>query len=407
MTSAGNRVITPLPITAYSVSCASGTGTQRLYDALISGQTCLRSPRLITTGFPACTGEITDEILPALDPQLVSYSTRNTRIALAALDHPDDGLRSAVERAVQRYGSDRIGVVIGTSTSGIYETENCYIDLEKNHRLPDYFSFTTQHVWSATANYLKLELGLCGPCYAISTACSSSSKTLASAQRLIATGVCDAVLTGGVDSLCRLTLNGFKSLDIMSETPCTPLDRNRNGISIGEGAGLLLLEKPHDEHAACVHLLGCGESSDAYHMTAPHPEGRGAIAAMHDALAQASIEACQIDYVNLHATGTVLNDQAEMRAMETVFGSEIYCSGTKGLIGHTLGAAGGIESIIGCLSLVKRFRPGTCGLDQPEESFHTHIVKTSETDIPVNAVMNNNFGFGGNNTSLVLGWRHE
>lgn len=407
MTRVGNRVITPLPITACSVSCAAGIGTRKLYNALISGQTCLQAPRLIATGFPACTGEIEDELLPSLDPALQPYSTRNTRIALAALNHPQDSLRTAIENALARYGANRIGVVIGTSTSGIYETENCYIDIEKNHQVPDHFNFATQHVWSATANFLKLELGLTGPCYAISTACSSSSKTLSSAQRLIASGVCDAVLTGGVDSLCRLTLNGFKSLDIMSETPCTPLDKDRSGISIGEGAGLLLLEKPHHDHADCVHLLGCGESSDAYHMTAPHPEGRGAIAAMHDALVQAGMEAAQIDYVNLHATGTVLNDQSEMHAMQAVFGSDVYCSGTKGLTGHTLGAAGAIESIIGWLCLVKDFRPGTCGLNQADELFHCHILKNSETDIPVTAVMNNNFGFGGNNTSLILGWHHE
>jgi 3-oxoacyl-[acyl-carrier-protein] synthase-1 len=407
MTSAYNTDVTPIPITACSVSCASGIGTQHLYASLISGQTCLQTPRLISTEFTAYTGEIADKLLPTLDPELQTYSTRNTQIALATLNHPQDALRSAIHNAVARYGADRIGVVIGTSTSGIYETENCYFDIEKNHQVPDYFNFSTQHVWSATANFLKLELGLTGPCYAISTACSSSSKTLASAQRLIATGVCDAVLTGGVDSLCRLTLNGFKSLDIMSEKPCTPLDKDRCGISIGEGAGLLLLEKPHEEHTACVHLLGCGESSDAYHMTAPHPEGRGAISAMQSALKQAGIEADQIDYVNLHATGTVLNDQSEMRAIQSVFGSNINCSGTKGLTGHTLGAAGGIESIIGWLCLIHRFIPGTCGLNEADESFGGHIIKNSETGIPVKTVMNNNFGFGGNNTSLVLGWHHE
>lgn len=407
MTSADNRGVTPLPITACSVSCASGIGTQHLYNLLISGQTCLQTPRLISTGFTAYTGEIADEILPALDPALVAYTTRNTRIALATLNQPQDALRAAIEHAVARYGANRVGVVIGTSTSGIYETENCYIDIEKNNQIPDSFNFLTQHVWSATANFLKLELGLAGPCYAISTACSSSSKTLASAQRLIAAGICDAVLTGGVDSLCRLTLNGFKSLDIMSEKPCTPLDKDRSGISIGEGAGLLLLEKPHDDHADCVHLLGCGESSDAFHMTAPHPEGRGAIAAMQGALGQAGIEAGQIDYVNLHATGTVLNDQSEMRAMQTIFGTNIHCSGTKGLTGHTLGATGGIESIIGWLCLVNQFRPGTCGLIETDAAFSCNIIKNSETNIPVKTVMNNNFGFGGNNTSLVLGWSHE
>ncbi len=408
MTTAGtNPGITPLPITACSVSSAAGIGTQKLYAALLSGQHCLQTPRLIATNFPAFTGEIADALLPELDPELAQYSTRNTRIALATLNHPQDALRASIKRAVERYGADRVGVVIGSSTSGIYETENCYINIEEHQQASKHYNFSRQHIWAATANFLRLELGLMGPCYAISTACSSSGKTLASAQRLITAGVCDAVLTGGVDSLCRMTLYGFKSLDIMSENPCTPLDKDRSGISLGEGAGLMLLEKPHPDHTACVHLLGCGESSDAYHMTAPHPQGKGAIAAMQRALGQAGIAADQVDYVNLHATGTVLNDQSEMHAMQAVFGSDVFCSGTKGLTGHTLGAAGGIETIISWLSLVHRFRPGTCGLKQADESFRCQIIKESETDIPADITMNNNFGFGGNNTSLVLGWRHE
>ncbi|MEE9342039.1 MAG: beta-ketoacyl-ACP synthase [Gammaproteobacteria bacterium] len=407
MTSPGLHLTLPLPITAYSASCAAGIGTEKLYDALLSSQTCLQTPSLISTDFLTYTGEIADALLPTLDATLQSYSSRNAQIALATLNHTQDNLRGTIEAAVERYGANRIAVVIGTSTSGIYETENCYIEIEKNQQMPEIFDFINQHIWSATANFLKLELGLSGPCYAISTACSSSSKTLACAQRLITTGLCDAVLTGGVDSLCRLTLQGFKSLDILSKAPCTPLDKNRCGISIGEGAGLLFLERHHNDHAACVHLLGCGESSDAYHMTAPHPEGRGAIAAMQGALKQAGIASEEIDYINLHATGTVLNDQSEMRAVHSAFGSDIHCSGTKGLIGHTLGAAGGIESIIGLLCLQKRFRPGTSGLIESDPLFKCAIIQNTETDVSINAVMNNNFGFGGNNTSLILGWHHE
>jgi 3-oxoacyl-[acyl-carrier-protein] synthase-1 len=396
-----------LPITACSVFSACGLGTQSLYDALLDGQHCLHPPRLFNIDFPAYCGEIADDLLPGLNPLLQEFSTRNARIALATINHPDDGLRSAVEQAIDRYGARRVGIVLGTSTSGIYETENAYAYLEEHGRVPATFSLPSQHSWIATARFLQAELGLEGPCYVISTACSSSSKSLSSAHRLITTGVCDAVLTGGVDSLCRLTMHGFKSLDIMSDQPCTPLDKDRNGISLGEGAGLLLLEKPHDTFSDCVHLLGYGESSDAHHMTAPHPEGKGAVIAMHEALAQAGITAKDIDYVNLHATGTVLNDSAEMLAMDQVFGPELHCSGTKGLTGHTLGAAGGIESIITWLCLKHRFRPGTCNLKQVDEAFHCNVNRDSETNIPVAFTMNNNFGFGGNNTSVVLGWHHD
>ena len=396
-----------IPITACSVVSACGFGTRSLYQALLDGQHRLHSPRLFDVDFPAWCGEIVNQDLPELNPSLQEFSTRNARIALAAVNHPDDGLRCALELAIERHGAQRVGIVLGTSTSGIYETENAYASLEEHGRVPASFSLPNQHSWVATARFLQAELGLEGPCYVISTACSSSSKSLASAQRLITTGVCDAVLTGGVDSLCRLTMHGFKSLDIMSEQPCTPLDKDRKGISLGEGAGLLLLEKPHDTFSHCVHLLGCGESSDAHHMTAPHPEGKGAVIAMHGALAQAGVRAADIDYVNLHATGTVLNDRAEMLAMEQVFGPELRCSGTKGLTGHTLGASGGIETIITWLSLRHGFRPGTCNLKQVDAAFHCTVIRDSETDIPVALTMNNNFGFGGNNTSVVLGWQHD
>jgi 3-oxoacyl-[acyl-carrier-protein] synthase-1 len=396
----------PLPITACSVVSACGLGTQRLYEALLDGQHRLHPPRLFDIDFPAYCGEIADELLPELDPALQEFSTRNARIALAAINYSADGLRNAVEQAIERYGAQRVGIVLGTSTSGIYETENAYAWLEKHGQVPASYNLPSQHIWVATARFLKAELGLEGPCYAISTACSSSSKSLASAQRLIITGVCDAVLSGGVDSLCRLTMHGFKSLDIMSEQPCRPLDMNRNGISLGEGAGLLLLEKRSEASSDCVHLLGLGESSDAHHMTAPHPEGKGTVIAIRKALVQAGITAAEIDYVNLHATGTVLNDRAEMLATEQVFSPEVHCSGTKGLTGHTLGAAGGIETIITWLSLKHRFRPGTCNLDQVDPAFNGNVNHDSETDVPVAFGMNNNCGFGGNNTSVVLGWEH-
>ena len=399
--------IPAIPITACAVINACGAGTQSLFDALVTGKHYLQSPTLFKTDFTVFVGEVSDQQLPDLDPSLLSFSSRNARIALAAINHPEDGFRDAVNHAISNYGAQRVGIVLGTSTSGIYETENAYLHLKNSSQVSEQFDFANQHVWVATANYLKAELGLQGLCFAISTACSSSSKTLASAQRLIATGVCDAVLVGGVDSLCRMTVHGFNSLDIVSQTPCTPLDKERSGISLGEGAGFLFLEKPKNEWNDCVHLLGCGESSDAYHMTAPHPEGKGAALAMRQAMQQAGIQPQEIDYVNLHATGTVLNDQSEMRAMSQVFTPETRCSGTKGLMGHTLGAAGGIETIISWLALTRDFIPGTCNLNEVDDDFTCAVASQSELNVSVQIAMNNNFGFGGNNTSLVLGFKND
>lgn len=396
-------IITPLPITASAAVTACGLGNQTLVQALLSDESQLRPQSHISTEFPTYCGAVDNGLLPKLDAELSKFIARNAQIALAALNSKEDGLRNSVGRAIERYGAARIGIVLGTSTSGIYETENAYISLTGSGRAPVGYHFAHQHIWAATAHYLQAELELTGPCYAVSTACSSSSKSIASAQRLILSGVCDAVLTGGVDSLCRLTLQGFRSLELVSDKPCTPLDEGRNGISLGEGAGLLLLERPHGKFRDCIHLLASGESSDAHHMTAPHPDGNGAVLAMERAFLQGALTAADIDYVNLHATGTIKNDEAEMRAMATVFPPDTPCSGTKGLTGHTLGAAGGVEAIIALLSLQYDLLPGTCGLNQVDPAFSSNVLEKSLSGQQVRRVMSNNFGFGGNNTSLILG----
>lgn len=398
---------TALPVTAYTAVSNCGSGSRALYNGLLGGRSVLKKLNLFSVDFPTHVGEISEQLLPVLDSSLQAYSTRNARIALAALNVEHDQLRENIKRVKQTYGAGRIGVVIGTSTSGIYETENAYRTLHETGAVPKSYHFAEQHAWAATACFLQRELQLEGPCYAISTACSSSSKAIAAAQRLINSGVCDAVLTGGVDSLCRMTLHGFKSLDLVSEQPCTPLDKNRCGISLGEGAGLMLVECPTRENVDCTHLLGVGESSDAYHMTAPHPEGRGAELAMSRALKQAGLMPGEIDYLNLHATGTLKNDASEMAAVDTLFASNVYCSGTKGLTGHTLGAAGGIEGVIALLAIEFNFRPGSCGLINVDPTFHSNILKDHQTQLAVNTVMSNNYGFGGNNASLVFGAAHE
>jgi 3-oxoacyl-[acyl-carrier-protein] synthase-1 len=390
----------PIYITAYTAVTACGLGNEALRDALIQQRCCLEPPRLIQTEFQTFTGEI-DEPLPKISESLKGYDTRNARIALAALDCEGRRFRNAIREAMARYGTRRVGVIIGTSTSGIYETELAYMSLAKHDSFPPNFNFKQQHAWLATADFVKRELGLEGVCYAISTACSTSGKAVAAGQRLIETGICDAVIVGGVDSICHMTLYGFNSLELTSEQPCTPLDRDRDGISIGEGAGLLLLEKERRRPDDAL-LIGYGESSDAYHMTAPHPEGEGSARAIRMALLTAGIKPNQLDYVNLHATGTKLNDASEMQAMATVFDPEVPCSGSKGITGHTLGAAGSIEAVICLIALQAGFAPGTCGVRKVDSAFSSHILVENLAMPSIRRVMSNNFGFGGNNVSLVF-----
>jgi 3-oxoacyl-[acyl-carrier-protein] synthase-1 len=268
--------IEPVAITAYSAVSGCGLGNEALLKALLANQSALAPLQLFQLPFVAYTGEIKAP-LPEIPSVLEAYRCRNARVALAALNLAEDGVRAAVESAKSRYGSQRIGVVIGTSTSGLYETESAYAVLLEQHKMPDDFHFLTRHAYQATARFLQLELGLKGPCYAVSTACSSSAKAIAAGQRLIASGVCDAVLAGGADTLCRLTLRGFKSLELLSEQRCRPMDINRSGINIGEAAALLLLEKNAPGTAQHPQLLAVGDSSDAHHMSSPHPDGLGAM----------------------------------------------------------------------------------------------------------------------------------
>jgi 3-oxoacyl-[acyl-carrier-protein] synthase-1 len=304
----------PVPITAYAIASACGLGSQRLLQVLQTQQTALGKLTLFELPFSSPVGEL-KVVLPTIKPELEIYNTRNSRVALAALNIAGEGLRSAIERASNTYGAQRIGVVIGTSTSGLYETESAYEYLLQQGDMPDDFNFLTRHAYQATPRFLQQELALQGPCFAISTACSSGAKAIAAGQRLINNDVCDAVLVGGVDTLCRMTLRGFHSLELVSDEFCRPMDRQRKGINIGEAAGLLLLEKPHANKSHFPQVMSVGESSDAYHMSTPHPEGKGAKLAMTKALAAAGLKAAAIDYVNLHATATRINDHVEAKAV--------------------------------------------------------------------------------------------
>jgi len=391
--------IPPVSITAYQCVSAAGDDVEALYSSLIDNRSCLKPLQLFDIPFETVVGEVTSP-LPEIRPSLKAYDCRNARLALKALSQ--GGFRAEVERAIARHGAARVGLILGTSTSGIYDSENAYARLRQDGVMPGDFYFLQVQTAQATAEFLQRELGLLGPCYAISTACSSSAKALAAAQRLIATDCYDAVLVAGVDSLCRLTLRGFNSLQLISPQACRPMDAERQGINIGEGAALLLLERPSAENAGRPRLLAVGESSDAHHMSAPHPDGVGAATAMAQALRLAGRQVGEVDYINLHATASTLNDLSEARAVVSLFPNPPRCSGVKGLLGHTLGAAGAVETIVSLLALERGFLPGTCGLIQPDPECLFPVVDVPNLEISPRLILSNAFGFGGNNASVLL-----
>lgn len=391
--------LTPVAVTAYQCASAAGADVESLYRSLIANRHCLRPLDLFDIPFDTVVGQVSAP-LPAPRDGLTRYDCRNARLALLALQQAD--FRDAVQRAASRYGAGRIGVVLGTSTSGIYDTENAYAARLANGAMPADFSFLHTHTAQATAEFLQRELALTGPCYAISTACSSSAKALGAAQRLIDADICDAVLVAGVDSLCRLTLRGFHSLQLVSAEPCKPMDSARNGINIGEAAALLLLERPQADNRDQPRLLAVGESSDAHHMSAPHPQGAGAAAAMAHALQLAGRQLHEIDYINLHATASQLNDQSEAKAITGLVAEPPPCSGIKGLLGHTLGAAGAVEAVVGLLALQRGFLPGTCGLQHADPQLGLPVISAPRLETAPRLVLSNSFGFGGNNASVLM-----
>ena len=390
----------PVAITAYQCVSAAGDDIESLYLSLLANKTCLKPLRLFDVPFQTVVGEVTSD-LPAIRASLKNYDSRNARLALKALEQ--GGFRAKVDCAITKYGAGRVAVVLGTSTSGIYDSENAYAQLLKTGVMPSDFQFMNIQTAQATAEFLQRELALQGACYSISTACSSSAKALGAAQRLIAADVCDAVLVAGVDSLCRLTLRGFHSLQLVSAEACRPMDINRQGINIGEAAALLLLERMNADNAERPKLLAVGESSDAHHMSAPHPDGAGAILAMQRALQLAGREPNQIDHINLHATASLLNDQADAKAVNQLFPNPPPCSGVKGLLGHTLGACGAVEVIVCLLGMERGFIAGTCGLEQQDPQCPCPVIAEPLLNQQPKLVLSNAFGFGGNNASVLLG----
>jgi 3-oxoacyl-[acyl-carrier-protein] synthase-1 len=333
---------------------------------------------------------------------LSAYDCRNNRLAQLCLEQ--GGFADAITAAKNKYGAKRIGVFLGTSTSGILQTELAYRHLDpQTGALPPDFHYAETQNSNSLAGFVAHYLGLSGPSFVVSSACSSSAKVFANAERMMAAGVCDAAVVGGVDSLCLSTLYGFNSLGLVSRLPCRPYDAERDGISVGEGAGFVLIERATAANSSgAMFLLGVGESSDAYHMSTPHPEGMGAKMAMQRALDSAGLQASDIDYINLHGTATRSNDASEGKAVAELFGNSVACSSTKGWTGHLLGAAGISEAIIAMLAVEHGFIPGSVHTRQLDPTISIdYRIENGEGKI--NRVLSNSFGFGGSNCSLVLG----
>ncbi|MCY1035988.1 beta-ketoacyl-ACP synthase [Corallococcus sp. BB11-1] len=377
--------------------CALGAGKREVARALFSATPSGVAPHEGYADRALHLGVVTAALAPQ-DALPGAWRSRNNALLLTALAE----VRPAVDAAVARFGPGRVAVVLGTSTSGIGEGEGAIAGQHATGQLPATFHLAQQEL-GAPASALAHVLGLSGPAYVISTACSSSAKALASAARLLRAGTVDAVLTGGVDSLCRFTVAGFRALESVSEARCNPMSVHRHGINIGEAAALFLMTR----EPGPVRLSGWGESSDAHHISAPEPGGRGAIAAIREALRRAGLEPDGVDYVNLHGTATQQNDAMESRAVHALLGPGVKASSTKPLTGHTLGAAGALEAAFAWLTLT----------DNPEGRLPAHfwdgaedeslpalsLVKPGESlGRPVRAVLSNSFAFGGSNAALVL-----
>lgn len=391
--------IEPLKITSYTVTNALGAGNSASLSSLQQQRTGLIENNFESCDLQTYIGRVADLESVQLPEELSTFQCRNNQLAYLGLQQ--DNFSDQVLAAREKYGADRIAVFLGTSTTGIQQTEWAFSQIDENNKLPDnYFYATTQNSFSV-ADFVQQYFKLNGVAHVVSTACSSSAKVFASAYRHMHAGFCDAAIVGGVDSLCLSTLYGFNSLQLISEKKCMPWDANRTGINIGEAAGFALLERSQQTNDEIL-LLGYGESSDAYHMSTPHPEGRGAQQAMLAALDSSDLKVIDVDYINLHGTATRSNDSAEDKAVVSVFGRQTPVSSTKGFTGHTLGAAGITEAVFGCMAIENNFIPVNLNTTEIDPEAQCNIVKDA-TNCSVNNFLTNSFGFGGSNCSLLMG----
>jgi len=385
-------------LNALGIICAAGDSIQSIKERFTYSQVELTVTDQFSVSHALPLGLYSGDLPKVTLPQ-PKWQSRNNQMALKILSQIEDDVHAAIER----YGTARVGVIIGTSTSGIGDAEPHIRDWARCGEVGEAYDYGLQEM-GATAQFVAETLGVKGPVYGISTACSSGAKALASARRLLRAGICDAVIAGGVDTICKLTVHGFSSLEAVSEKQCNPFSRNRNGINIGEGGALFLVSAEKQG----VELLGVGEGSDAHHISAPDPTGSGAMRTMQAALHDADLKAVNVGYVNLHGTATALNDRMESLAMHEVFGSETLCSSTKPFTGHTLGAAGAVEAGI-CWLLLNDIKESRLPLHvwdgdaDPELPTLNFVSESNQPTEAVDYVVSNSFAFGGNNISLLLG----
>jgi 3-oxoacyl-[acyl-carrier-protein] synthase-1 len=391
-----------LLLKSFTATSCIGLGLAQTLESLLGQRSGLKTCKFETVDIDTYVGEVPGVDAIRLPEELSRFNCRNNRLAELALNN--DGFLETVRRATSRWNRKRIGVFMGTSTAGILQTELAYRRRDViTGALPQSFEYSATHNSFSVADYLRQRLHLEGPAVVVSCACASSAKVFGSARRMIEAGIIDAALVGGVDSLCLTTLYGFHSLQLSSPLPCRPFDVARDGISIGEAAAFALLERPSDDmEADDILLLGVGESSDAFHMSAPHPEGHGARRAMLAALSAASLDPAAIDYINLHGTGTPSNDRSESHAVTSVFGPTTPGSSTKGATGHTLGAAGALEAVISAIALRNGLMPGGVHTSHIDPSLTAYYIRENRYS-PVSRVLSNSFGFGGTNCSLIFG----
>ncbi|MGH8217222.1 MAG: beta-ketoacyl-[acyl-carrier-protein] synthase family protein [Steroidobacteraceae bacterium] len=388
----------PLCVTACTVTCAAGASRAEFASALRERRSGLRRNDFTTVPLETWIGRVEglERADAALPGALATWECRNNRLAWLALQQ--DPFRERVSAARERYGAHRIAIVVGTSTSSIGATEEAYRRLQPSGEFPPELRRPIIHAPHSLGDFLLHALGLEGLCVTVATACSSSAKVFAHAERLLRQGFADAALVGGTDSLCGSVLFGFNSLGLLSPEPCRPFDPQRRGLSLGEAAGFALLEREGDG----PWLLGCGESSDAHHMSAPHPEGRGARLAIEAALAAAGISGREVDYINLHGTASQKNDEVEGRLVAELFAEGVSASSTKGWTGHALGAAGIIEAAVALNAIETGLAPGTLNSSAIDPTCGPRVRLENEQRT-VRIATSHSFGFGGSNCVLVFG----
>jgi len=383
----------------FGVVCAIGQNKKAVFDALLLGS---NESLVLNSALPIEQAQYVGQVSLPDNDALNRISTRNNKLAYLAYQQIEETLTPLIAH----YGHERVAVVIGTSTAGTYEGELARKELASTGECPKSFHYEIQEM-VAPANFIASLCQAKGPVYSISTACSSSGKAFVSGKALLESGLVDIVVVGGVDSLTHLTVNGFESLASISQQKCQPFSKDRDGINIGEAAALFVMTKENSG----IQMLGAGETSDAFHMSAPEPNGEGAILAMKLALDNAGLKGTQIDYVNLHGTGTIKNDDMEAKAMHEACGESVFCGSTKGLTGHTLGAAGALEIGV-CWLLLSKYNPQNfipANISDQKIDDTLPILKFSSGVYvdSINTCMSNSFAFGGNNFSIVLGKADE